>query len=92
MILLDSRKKYRKTKKTIFWVSSCRQVNSVDNFRQVLTMANINYTVLVIELSRESFARTSGRSSIVSGCHVRHKGSNASRLGHTNEAWHISVA
>ena len=41
-------------------------------------MANMNYTVLVRKLSLGSFARTIGRSSIVSGCHVQHEGIKAS--------------
>ena len=53
-------------------------MSSVVYVRQVLAIANMNYTVLVRKLSQGSFARTIGCSSIVSGSHVRHKEINAS--------------
>ena len=59
-VMLDSRITIVNQESDRFRVSSCRQVSFVVYFRQVLTIANMNYTILVIKLSHESFARRIG--------------------------------
>ena len=77
-VMLDSRIIIVNQERNRFRVSNCRQVSSVVYFRQVLTIANRNYTVLVIKFFQESFAPRIGCSFIVFGCHIRHKENNVS--------------
>ena len=76
--MLDSRINVVKPRKRSILGQQLQTCEFCCYFRQDLRIANINYTVFVIKLSQESFAPTVGCSSIVSGCHVRHKGVNAS--------------
>ena len=58
--MLDSRINVVKPRSDRFWVSSCRQVSSGVYFRQVLAIADMIYTALLIKLSQGSFAPTIG--------------------------------
>ena len=71
--MLGSRISIVKPRKRSILGQQLQTGESVVYVPQVLAIENMNYTVLVQKLSQGNFARAIGCSSIVSGCHVRHK-------------------
>ena len=77
-VMLDSRINIVKPRKRSISHEQLHTSSLVVYFNQDLAIANMNYTIPVTKLSYERFVSAIGCSSIVSGCHVRHKGINAS--------------